>query len=66
MLSLMLRQALHIIPCHRKQCPAVVLMQPGSYLYQYLVDGQWQISANAVVEPDAQQQLCNKVGSTLA
>lgn len=36
-------------------------LMPGSYFYQYLVDGQWQTSANAAVEPDAQRQLCNKV-----
>jgi hypothetical protein len=36
-------------------------VQPGAYFYQFLVDGQWSVSDNSIVEPDEQGHLSNKV-----
>lgn len=36
-------------------------MQPGTYSYQYLVDGTWMTSPDAAVGPDDDGHLCNKV-----
>lgn len=35
--------------------------QPGSYSYQFLVDGQWQVSPDASVAPDDDGHVCNQV-----
>lgn len=36
-------------------------MQPGTFSYQYLVDGVWMTSPDASVGPDDDGHLCNKV-----
>ncbi|KAA6421813.1 MAG: hypothetical protein FRX49_08132 [Trebouxia sp. A1-2] len=33
---------------------------PGAYFYQFLVDGQWSVSSNSIVEADEQGHLSNK------
>lgn len=38
-------------------------LQPGTYCYQYLVDGTWMTSPDAPVGPDDDGHLCNKVSS---
>ena len=38
-----------------------LLMQPGAYSYHFLVDGHWRTSANGIIQPDEQGQLCNQV-----
>ena len=56
--------------CVRECCPslgrwhaeAVVVMQPGVYAYQYLVDGKWLTSPDAPIAHDEEDHLCNKVG----
>ena len=39
----------------------VLCLQPGTYCYQYLVDGTWMTSPDAPVGPDDEGHLCNKV-----
>ena len=39
-------------------------MQPGTYSYQFLVDGSWMTSPDAPVAPDEDGHLCNRVSST--
>ena len=39
-------------------------MQPGTYSYQFLVDGSWMTSPEAPVAPDEDGHLCNRVSST--
>ena len=36
-------------------------LQPGTYSYQYLVDGKWMTSPDAPAGPDDDGHLCNKV-----
>jgi hypothetical protein len=35
-------------------------VQPGTYCYQYLVDGTWMTSPDVPVGPDDDGHLCNK------
>jgi hypothetical protein len=37
------------------------MRQPGTYSYQFLVDGTWMTSPDAAVGPDDDGHLCNKV-----
>lgn len=36
-------------------------LQPGTYSYQFLVDGTWMTSPDMPVGPDDDGHLCNKV-----
>ena len=38
-------------------------LQPGTYCYQYLVDGTWMTSPDAPVGPDDDGHLCNRVSA---
>ncbi len=59
-----LHTCIHIAPSHTYLTAHIHTShhtQPGTYSYQFLVDGQWQVSPEEQVAPDDDGHICNKV-----
>lgn len=41
-----------------------IVLQPGTYCYQFLVNGTWMTSPDMPVGPDDDGHLCNKASAT--